>query len=115
MATREASVPSTPSKWLSSKTHSKDMKPIGLEGYHSVARNDIIEEYLGVVLLFTELNLKPLGHTGLALGVAISCHRQIEISRPEFGIDLGVDSLFYFLVQHVIEFYVYLLQIYEKR
>ena len=86
----------------------------GLEGYHSVARNDIIEEYLGVVLLFTELNLKPLGHTGLALGVAISCHRQIEISRPEFGIDLGVDSLFYFLVQHVIQFYVYLLQIYEK-
>lgn len=37
MATREASVPSTPSKWLSSKTHSKDMKPIGSR-YTGIAR-----------------------------------------------------------------------------
>ena len=53
-----------------------------------------------MVLFLPELNLEPLGHALLALCVAVGGHGKIQVSRPEFGIDLGVDSLFDFLVQH---------------
>ena len=53
--------------------------------------------------LYLIIGMMPWTFFGTSVQGGTTCIR--EISRPEFGIDLGVDSLFYFLVQHVIQFY----------
>ena len=49
----------------------------GAKVYLAVTRDNVVEKYLGVVLLFLELHFKPFSHAGLTLCVAIGCHGKI--------------------------------------
>ena len=55
-----------------------------------VAREDVVHKDPRVVLLLLELDVEPVGNAFQPLGLGIHRHRKIEVSRPEFGIDLSV-------------------------
>ena len=65
----------------------------GLETDLAVAVVEIVDEDFRMCLLLAELYLVPVGHAFAALLLPVVGHGQIEICRPEFGVDLFVDGL----------------------
>ena len=51
-------------------------------------------------LLFLELDFEPVGKTCVAVGLELHTHGKVEISAPQLGIDLSVQGVDDFIVQH---------------
>ena len=66
----------------------------------AVARVNVVHEDGGVVLFFLELDRKPVGDSVVAFAGEVHRHGEIEVGRPEFGVNLGVYCVLYFVVQH---------------
>ena len=63
------------------------------ESHLSAAGVEIIYENLSVSLFLAELHIIPVRNSRAALLFPVAGHGEIEESRPEFCIDLVVDSI----------------------
>ena len=55
------------------------------------AREDVVHQNLRMVLLLAELHGKPVGDALISFGCGIDRHGEVEVGRPEFGIDLRIE------------------------
>ena len=72
----------------------------GSELHAASARVEVVDEDFGVGLFFLELDAEPVCDAGISFALKVHCHREIEVGRPKFGIDLGVDGVLKFGINH---------------
>lgn len=59
----------------------------------SAACEQIVHQNAGVILFLAELDKEPVAETFEAFRFRLDRHRQIEICRPHFGIDLRIECV----------------------
>ena len=72
----------------------------GLQLHAAVAGVQIVEKAESVGLLLLILDAKPVGYAVEAFGLEMARHREVKVSRPEFGVYLLVERSFYFGTYH---------------
>ena len=68
----------------------------GFQGDRNVLREHVLLQKAGVLLLLLRLDKHPVAEAGQTVVAGMERHTEVEVSRPEFGIDLRVERRFHF-------------------